>query len=89
MVGFLLFVLIAHLLLLYILNFCALAGPRVSRDWLTSSLLTVLIDQLAFELAPALAVGLLGVLRTCCRRCSGSLWVAVLIELYRAYRNLL
>ena len=88
-IGFILFAVLSLFLLLYIISFCHVVGLSLSLDWLISSALSILIDQVAFELCPALAVGFLGTLQGCCKRCKALLWIIVTIEMYRLYRNLI
>lgn len=87
--GFVIFTVLTLFLLLYIVSFCHVAGLTTSVDWLISSSISILIDQIAFELCPALAVGFLGTLKSCCKKCKGVLFVIVAIEIYRLYRNLI
>ena len=89
LVGFVFFFVLSLFLLLYIISFCHVAGLATSVDWLIASAISILLDQVAFEVLPALAVGFLGTLQGCCSRCRALLWVIVLIELYRLYRNLI
>ena len=82
----LLFVLLSCFLCLYLITFAHVANPTMSRDWLISSLLSLLIDLLVFELIPAMSVALFGVLYLGCRvKCL--ICPLVSIEGYRFFRN--
>ena len=72
----------------YLIAFAHLANPTMSRDWLVSSSISILIDLVAFEVLPAFAVGVLGILFFGCKaRCL--LWILASIEIYRFVRNLI
>ena len=58
----------------------------MSRDWLVSSSVSIVIDLIAFEILPALFVAHIGLLYLGCKlRCF--LWILVAIECYRFLRN--
>ena len=82
------FFLFSNFLLLFLICFCHVANPSISEDWVCSAFLSLFLDQVAFELAPALVVGLLGAMQGCCGKCSCTMWGIVWIEMYRVYRNL-
>ena len=81
-----LFALLSCFLCLYLIAFAHIATPSMSRDWLVSSLLAVVIDLVVFEALAAVTVALLGVLYLGCRMKS-LMCVLVAIEGYRLVRN--
>lgn len=87
--GFMLFGIFSNFFLLYIICFSHVASVKMSKDWARSSSLTIVIDLLVFELAPAVVVAFLAVMRGYCRGCKGILCFIIMIEIYRQYRNLI
>ena len=61
----------------------------MSADWARSAGIAFLIEELALELAAAVTVALLGLMRGACKHCSLPIYVIVVIELYRFYRNVI
>ena len=59
----------------------------MARDWLESTMIGFMLDQVIFEVAPALVVALLALLSDCCN-CKCSFILILAIEIYRIYRNL-
>lgn len=86
--GMSVFVALSCLFSLYIICFCHIANAHLSRDWLSSSLFSIVIDQLIFEIIPAFIVALLVLAHLLCKCCRSTLCLAVIIEVYRLYRNL-
>ena len=81
-----LFALLSCFLCLYLIAIAHLATPSMGRDWLVSSLLSVVIDLVVFEALAAISVALLSVLYLLCKmKCL--LCFLVLIEGYRFVRN--
>ena len=81
-----LFAALSCFLCLYLIAFAHLASPSMSRDWLVSSLLSLVIDLVVFEAVAAMSVALFGVLYLGCKmKCL--LCVLVLVEGYHFVRN--
>ena len=81
-----LFALLSSFLCLYLVAFAHVASPSMSRDWLVSSLLSLVIDLVIFEAIPAVNVAFFGVLYFVCKlKCL--LCPLVVIEGYRFIRN--
>ena len=81
-----LFVAVSCFCCVYLIAFAQVANSVMSRDWLASSSLSVLIELVAFEVLPALAVGFLGLVYLGCKmRCV--IWILVVVEFYRFIRN--
>ena len=74
--------------LLYIICFCHVATPTMAREWLISSMISILLDVLIFELSAAIGFAFCGTLKGMCRGCNGMICFIVILELYRLYRNL-
>ena len=78
--------LISVFLGLYIIAFFSLSAWEDQKNWLVSSLISVGLDMVIFEVLPATTLGILGILiYTCKLKCL--LCLAVAIEAYRALRN--
>ena len=84
-----LYALLTGFLLLYLICFAHVASSRSSADWARSAGMAFLIEELVLELAVAVTVALLGVMRGACKHCSLPIYVIVVIELYRFYRNVI
>ena len=89
MLSWTLFFLLSNFLLLYLICFTEVASSQLVQEWLISSLLSILMDQLVLELIPAFGVSLLGLVLSSYRRCSALMCLMLAIEIYRLYRNLL
>ena len=85
--GFIAFLLISGFLAIYIIAFAHIAQQRAAHNWLESSMIGFILDQVIFELAPSLIVALMAVLSGIWN-CKCSLCLLIVIETYRAYRNL-
>ena len=84
--GMVLFALLSCFLCLYLIAFACIASPSMNRDWLVSSLLSLAIDLVLFEVLAAVSVAFFGVLCLSCKmKCL--LCFLVLIEGYRFVRN--
>ena len=81
-----LFALLFCFLCLYLIAFAHIATPSMSRDWLVSSAMSLVIDLVIFEALPALSVAFLGILYVGCKM-SCLIWGLVPIECYRLFRN--
>ena len=82
-----LFALLSCFLCLYLICFAHIATASMSRDWLVSSLLSLVIDLVAFEALAAVSVAILGVLYLVCKvKCL--LCLLGSIEGYRVIRSL-
>ncbi len=86
--GYLTFVVLSNLLLLYLICFAHVATASASSNWLRSSALCMIIDQLVFELVPALAFAFFAVLLVFCNGCRRVACVIASIEFYRLFKNL-
>ena len=86
--GYLIFFALMIFLSLFVVAFCEKANSAMSKKWMESSLIGILIDQVAMELAAALAIGLILAFYRMFRSCKCLIFIAVLIEIYRLYRNL-
>ena len=85
--GMSLFVIVSCFCCLYLVSFAHVANSVMSRDWLVSSSISILIDLFAFEILPAVAVANLGILYLGCQiKCF--FWLLVSIEWYRLIRNI-
>ena len=84
--GISLFVVISCFCCLYLIAFAHVANSQMSRDWLVSSSISILIDLIAFEFLPAIVVAHIGLLYFACKlKCL--LWILTAIEGYRFLRN--
>ena len=84
--GISLFVALSCFCCLYLIGFSQAASSEMSRDWLISSSLSIIIDLVAFEVLPAIVVAHVGLMYLGCKlRCF--FWILVLIEGYRTIRN--
>lgn len=86
--GYVIFSVLSAFLSLYILAFCHVASDEISWSWVKSSIIGVSIDQVVFELSPAMIVALFVLLASLGRGLHWVIYMAVLVELYRVYRNL-
>ena len=68
-------------------GFAEMASVERQADWLKSSVFSILVDLVAFELAPALVVSGVGVVTFGCR-CKCGLHLIWVVEGYRAIRSL-
>ena len=73
---------------LFIIAFSEKASSKLSSDWMKASFVGILIDQILFEILAASIVAIIIMVkqRTNCGKLL--MIIAVLIELYRIYRNL-
>ena len=65
--GISLFVVVSCFCCLYLIAFAHVANSQMSRDWLVSSSISIIIDLVAFELLPAIAVANIGLLYFGCK----------------------
>ena len=75
------------LLSVFLLGFGHVVSLKMQKQWISGSGASVAIDLVAFELLPALVLGsvVVSVLFCSCRCC---LWLLVLLDVYRVFRNL-
>ena len=73
---------------LYIIAFSENASSKLSSDWMKASFVGILIDQVLFELLAASIVAIIILVQKRTKCGKFLLIVAVLIELYRLYRNI-
>ena len=83
---FMLFILMS-LLSLFIIAFSERADSKLSYIWMETSIVGILIDQILFELLAASVVAIIIITQKKVMCCKFFMIIAVLIELYRIYRN--
>ena len=64
---------------IFLIAFCHRANSNMSKKWMESSFIGILIDQVALELAAAIIVGLIVVAKKRFKLCSCMIFIAVLI----------
>ena len=80
------FLLFALFCSLFIIGFCETVSSRVQTDWLTSSVVSLIMGMIVFELIPPLIVGCLAVFVYSCKaKCF--LCIIIVIEALRAIGN--
>ena len=75
-------------LCLFLIAFSELASEELSIDWMRSSLMGIFLDQIVFELLAAGAIGIVMITKKRIKCCKFLIFIPVLIEIYRIYRNL-
>ena len=75
-------------LTLFVIAFSQLASKELSMDWMRSSLMGIFLDQIIFELLAAGAIGIVLVIGKRIKCCKFLIFIPILIEVYRIYRNL-
>lgn len=83
-----LFLLITLVELLFVVSFGHVASDAQAKEWLFSSLISIGLDIVVFEVAAAFGFACCGVMKKFCRGCEGIVWLIIILEIYRVYRNL-
>ena len=63
-------------------------SDTVEKEWFYSSLISIALDIVVFEIVAAFGFALCGVMKKYCRGCEGIVCLMVILEVYRIYRNL-
>ena len=73
---------------LFIVAFSEVANRKLSYDWIEASIVGILTDQVLLEIIAALTIAIIIIARKKINCCKFLVIFAVLVELYRVYRNL-
>ena len=86
--GYLMFFCFMSFLSLFIIAFSENASNKLSSDWMKASFVGIFIDQVLFEILAASIVAIIIIVQKKTKCGKFLMIIAVLIELYRLYRNI-
>ena len=73
---------------LFIVAFSEVANKKLSYDWIEASIVGFLTDQVLLEIVAASTIAIIIIVRKKISCCKFLVILAVLVELYRVYKNL-
>lgn len=88
MAGYIISFIFMLFLSLFIVAFSEVANRKLSHDWIEASIVGLLTDQVLLEIIAASTIAIIIFARKKINCCKFLVILAVLVELYRVYRNL-